>query len=593
MSFLLRMTISQYLIILLSLFFVSCTKSPQVTRIPNEIPEDAEIASINPGKYGGILVVAMSSPAKTFNPLLVEDASTQEALGPLFSSLTTENLVTDEIIPQLAKSWEISEDKKTYTMHLRKGIKWSDGEPFTADDVIFTFDAIFDDRYPNRLKQQYTVAGELITYQKIDKHTVTFTTPDLYAPFLNDIGFAVIVPKHKLLNAFNNGTLQKVWTLQTAIDTPNEIVGMGPFKIYEYLPGERLVFEPNPHYWRFDEEKKRLPYIDYYIHKYVPDSNTQLMLFATCQTDVAGIPATSLEWVKKGAKKYNYTIYDRGPASGIGFIYFNMKPGKNEKGKPYIEPYKLKWFQDKRFRQAIAHAIDDQGIINAINAGKGAPLDTIISPASKKWYNENTKKYPYDPEKAEELLTSMGFHKNEAGMFVDNENHLVEFGLMTSDGAQSIATVATAIQQNLEAVGVDMKIVYMDFASLLEKTGATFDYEASMMGFTGGGDPSGGKAIYHSSGRLHSWNPEQKTPETEWEAEIDKLLDLQEREMDEPTRISYVYRMQEIFSEELPLIFLPTPITYSGVKNYWKNLRIPPIGSVIWNIDEIWKDTSK
>lgn len=567
-----------------------CADAPTVERTPNEVPEDAEIADCQPGKHGGIFVTSQVSGPKTFNPLIVEDVPSREGINPLMASLTTENPLTNEIIPQLAKSWEISEDKKTYTLHLRKGIKWSDGHPFTADDVIFSFDALFDERYPNRLSHQYTIGGKRITYSKIDDHTVAFTTPDLYAPFLNDIGFASILPKHVLQSSFEDGTLLKQWTLETAINTPKKIVGLGPFTIYEFRPGERLVFEPNPHYWRFDSENKRLPYIDFFIHKYVPDANTQLMLFTTCQTDVESIPATSLEWVKEGQEKYNYTIYNRGPNSSIGFIWLNMKPGLNEKGKPYVEPYKLKWFQDKKFRHAIAYAIDDQGIINAIHAGKGQPLTSIISPADKKWHNSNTTGYPYNPQKAEALLQEMGFKKNKSGHFVDNAGRPVEFDLMTSDGAQTIVTIATAIQQSLKAIGVTMNIIYMDFASLLEKTGDTSEYEASMMAFSGGGDPSGGKSVYRSDGRMHIWNPEQKKPATPWEAEIDRILDLQEREMDEPTRINYIKQMQEIYSEELPLIFLPNGIGFVGIKNKWNNLKIPPLGSIIWNLDEIWKD---
>jgi peptide/nickel transport system substrate-binding protein len=548
-----------------------------------------DISESPPGQYGGIFVQSNAQEPKTFNPLVAEDAYSAQAIGWLLSSLTVYHPIKEEVIPALARSWEISEDNKTYTFHLRRGVRWSDGQSFTADDVIFTFDAIFDPRYPTRYSQQYTIAGKPLHYEKVDDYTVRFTTADIYAPFLNDIGFAGILPRHKLKASFDNGTLQKQRTSQTAIHHPEAIVGSGPSRIFPYRPGERMILAPNPHYWRADEQGQRLPYVDFMISKFVPSTNTETVLFATGQTDAAAINVTDVAWVRRAAQTYEFTVHDRGPEAGIRFIWFNQHPGKDPEGRPHVKLYKLEWFQNKKFRQPVAYGLDRPGIIKAVYFGRAEPLNSIISPANRKWHNPHTRTYPYDPQKARLLLKEAGFRYRDDGILVDDQNHPVEFELLASEGSQTITAIATTFMENMRDLGIRVRLNIIDFGTLVNKISNTFDYESATMGFTGGGDPSGGKAIYRSDGRLHVWYPEQPEPATEWEARIDAIMDEQERTLDESRRIELIHEMQAIFSEQLPLIFLVTPNAYAGIGNEWRNVQVPPLGSIVWNLDELWR----
>ena len=491
-------------------------------------------------------------------------------------------------MPELAKSWEVSADNRAYTFHLRRGVRWSDGQPFSADDVIFTFDAIFDPRYPNRYSQQYTIAGEPLRYEKLDAHTVRFTTADVYAPFLNDIGFVAVLPKHRLQPFFDAGTLQKQWTSQTAITAPEDIVGTGPFRLYAYRPGERMVLAPNPHYWRADSDGQRLPYVDFLIAKFVPNQNTETVLFATGQTDAADINVTDVVWVDKAAETYDFSVHDRGPATGISFIWFNQHPGSGEDGASYLPAHKLRWFRDPRFRQAILYGLDRPGLIKAVYFGRARPLDTIISPANRRWHNADTRRYPFDPGRSRALLSEAGFERDSDGVLRDAEGHTVEFELLASEGSQTASGISTSLIENMRDIGIKVTLNFLDFGTLINRVSDTFEYEAAMMGFTGGGDPSGGKAIYRSDGRLHLWFPEQTEPATPWEARIDAIMDAQERTLEETERVALIHELQEIFSEELPLIFLITPNAYAGIKNKWQNVEVPAIGSVTWNLDELW-----
>ena len=263
-------------------------------------------------------------------------------------------------------------------------------------------------------------------------------------------------------------------------------------------------------------------------------------------------------------------------------------PGRNAEGKPYLEPTKLAWFRNRKFRQAVAYGLDRPGLIKAVYFGRAQPLNSIISPANQKWHNPNTRRYPYDPEKARALLQEAGFRYRADGTLQDEQGHPVEFELLVSEGSQRLTEIVTTFMENMKALGIKVKLSYLDFGTLIAKTGDTFDYDAGIMGFTGGGDPSGGKAIYRSDGRLHLWYPEQAQPDTAWEARIDDIVDQQERTLDESERIRLIYEMQAIFSEQLPMIFLVTPNAYAGIKNRWRNVLVPPLGSITWNLDELW-----
>jgi len=308
---------------------------------------------------------------------------------------------------------------------------------------------------------------------------------------------------------------------------------------------------------------------------------------------VRRVGANDYAWVKNYADTYNFKIYERGPDTGIYFIWFNQNPNYSPEGKPYVEPHKLKWFTNKTFRQAVMKAIDRDGLIKSVWFGRAQKLDGIISPANKKWHNPNTPKYEYSPETAREMFISQGFSYDRSGRLLDAQKNPVCFDFIVADGSQNSTSMATTFVENMRAVGIEVKLKFMDFGTMISKIDNTFEYEAALMGFTGGGDPSGGKAIYRSDGFLHVWNPRQKSPATDWEKRIDEIMDAQEVEFDPDKRKALIDEMQNIFSTELPLLFLITPMSYSGVSKKWENVRVPPIGSVIWNIDELYEGDSE
>jgi peptide/nickel transport system substrate-binding protein len=339
-----------------------------------------------------------------------------------------------------------------------------------------------------------------------------------------------------------------------------------------------------------DSKGQRLPYVNYLVNRYVQDRNTETVLFASGQIDVASIDPGDVVGVRENEKLHGYKVHHRGPASGISFIWFNQKPGTNDQGQPYVQPHKLKWFTSQEFRQALLYGFNREGLIQSVYFGRAELLHSIISPANQRWYNPDVPKYPYDPARARQVLQEQGFRLSPDGKLYDKSGNRVEFEVYASEGSSTTPQILSTFRENMKALGIKVEIRYLDFGTLVARISRHFEYEAAAMGFTGGVDPSGGRSIYLSSGRLHVWNPGQEEPQTGWEARVDELIRSSEETFDLDERVEYMHRMQQIFSEQLPLLYLLTPHAYAGVKTKWRNVQIPPMGSVIWNIDELYLD---
>ncbi|MDR2877200.1 MAG: ABC transporter substrate-binding protein [Chromatiales bacterium] len=564
---------------------------PERARPQGPPPADADVSRMPPGQQGGVFFGTLGGMPRTLNPLQAgEDASSAMALSRLLEGLTRFDSAREEVVPGLAKSWDVGADQKTFTFHLRRGVQWSDGHPFTADDVVFTFQAIYDDRYPNRQKSELSVNGKPFEVEKIDDYTVRFRTADIYAPFLLYVGTS-IMPRHKLIQAFDDGSLMRAWSVRDAQFTPEKIVSTGPLILERFRPAERIVYAANPHYYRIDSAGQRLPYIDRFIERIVNGQQASTLAFAYGQSDYENVEVRNVGWVKRNAERHGFTVYDRGPSQSTNFIWFNQNPGSNARGEPYVEPYKLAWFKDSRFRQAISYGIDREGIVQGVLLGRGLPLWGPVSPANRSWYNPDVQRYPFDPQRARALLREAGFTWDAAGKLHDRDGHAVAFSLSTNEDNEVRQAIGLVFIENMKQLGIDVRLQPLDFNTFVGKVMSSFDYEAGLLGLTGSWDPQGGWSVYHSAGRLHMWSPGQKTPQTPWEARIDELMQLQLRTLDVEARRRYVFEVQDILAREQPLIYTVTVNSYEGLQNRWRNLDPPQMGTLVWNYDEMWAET--
>jgi len=543
-----------------------------------------------PSRYGGSLVEATSSDPKTFNIIVTSDANSQAATSLLFEGLTTEDHFTLKVIPNLAQSWQVSTDGLQWIFHLRENVKWFDGKPFSADDVVFTFnDLIYNPDIPSPSKDVLTIDGKAFKVEKIDAHTVRFTLPVKFAPFLRVLEGQPILPKHCLIQAVK----QKKFLFTWGIDTPPaQLVGTGPFMLSEYFPGERLVFKRNPHYWEKSPQGDALPYLDKIIFLIIHDPQAQLLKFIDGEIDETPVDGQYYPLLKPMEARKNFHIYEAGADFGTRFVCFNQNPGTNPNThKPFVDPVKLSWFTNLEFRRAIAHAIDKKKIIEIVNNGFGLPQNGPMSPSSGFFYNPKVTVYDYDLNKARAILKKAGFFdRSGRGTIQDKQGHDVAFNFYAAASDDPIeAQIADIIAADLRKLGMKVNMVPLEFNTLVNKLMATFDWDMVMIGLTGGEEPHFGKSVWHSSGNLHLWNPHQDKPATAWEERLDEIYDQGVQELDENKRKILYDESQRIAADELPVIYTVLNMDMYAVRDKFGNLKPTVNGGVFGNIEEIYE----
>ena len=540
--------------------------------VADELRRNAENFEYTIGQSGGTLTFATISEPLTFNPALSNDTSSSEVLGNLFEGLTETSWLSDEIEPGLAKSWTHSEDGLTWIFLLRQDVTWHDGEPFTAHDVEFTFnDIIYNEEIDTSDRATFTFrfldegtgtwTEDQMMVTALDDYTVQCVLPTPFAPFLRFMGTA-IYPRHILEPSVDDGTFSEVWGIDT--DTA-EIIGTGPFIIESYEPGERIVFQRNTDYWLTDEGGNPLPYLDRIEQIIVPDLDTVLAQFQAGISDYYRVPGNEFAELEELQSTGNFTIHRQGPAFGSEFLTFNVNP-------EVAEPTRLAWFQNKRFRQAVAHLIDKDRIINEEQHGLGYPQWSSISPAAGDFHNPDVRQYEYNVGEANQFLDELGWiDTDEDGIREDGSGNPLAFSLVTNESSNLRPKIGEIVREGLASVGVQVTLELIEFSELVKRLSRTHEWETAIIGLSGDSEPHGGINVWHSSGALHLWNPSQTAPATPWEEEIDDLYIRGSQELQRSERIKLYHRAQEIVAENVPVIYTTLPERLWAVRNVFGN----------------------
>ncbi len=535
--------------------------------------------------YGGQAVISVSSDPKTFNEIVASETSSSAVTSILFEGLTTTDPFSLKVIPNLAQSWEVSPDGLRWVFHLRRDVRFFDGVPLTADDVVFTFnDLIYNPEIPSSSKDVFSIDGKTFKVEKIDQWTVSFTLPVKFAPFLRGMSQGIL-PKHRLAESVKAGKFPFTW----GINTPaREIVGTGPFLLDKYHPGERLVFKRNPYYWKKGANGNHLPYLDKLVFLVIADPDARLLKFIDGELDFIPLRGADFPLLKPLEVKRKFKIYDVGADDGSNFIAFNQNPETNPKtNKPFVDPLKLRWFTNVNFRRAIAHAIDKKKIIEILSNGFGYPQHGPMSPSSGFFYNPNVPHYEFSLETARKILLKEGFIDHDGdGIVEDAMGHKVEFNLSTNDGLRT--QMAGMIAADLIRIGIKVNVQTLEFNTLVSKLMASFDWDGIILGLTGGIEPHFGKNVWHSSGQLHLWNPKQSKPATDWEQRLDGIFSLGVQELDEEKRKVLYDEYQVIAAEQLPVIYTVLGANVFAVRQKFGNLKPSPHGGAFHNLEEIY-----
>jgi peptide/nickel transport system substrate-binding protein len=579
------------------LFFAGCGKktetAPEKPAADYPLPEPPVVVDCEPGNLGGRFVIAEVSDPKTFNPITENEGSSLDILRMMFWTLLNVESPTQDLKPGLAESWTNSPDGKTWTIKLRKNLKWSDGEPLTTDDVLFTCnDVIFNPKIDNVTRDSFMINGQPFVAKKIDDLTFQIVTPEIYAPFLTTFAASVnILPKHILAKAVADGTFTSAYGINS---DPATVVGSGPYRLKEYKAAQYTRLERNPYFCEVDKKGQRLPYFDEVIFTVVPNMNAMSLRQLSGESDADdNIYAYEYEHFKDEEKKGKFKLLEPGIPTETSFFWFNQNTNVNHKtGQPIVDPIKLKWFRNTKFRQAVSYAIDREAIIKSVDSGRAIPAYGFETPGNKKWFNPNTQTFPHDLDKAKALLKEIGIEQRNGDDFAtDADGNKIEFVLNSNTGNETRAKVAVLVANDLQNLGFKVTFQPIEFNTLITKIDDTHDYECVLLGlYATGTDPSLGMNVIKSSGYTHQWFPRQTAPSTDWEARIDYLMDAQNKTLDVAERKKDYDEVQAILGEQQPMIFTRTPMYYAAIRADVGNVRPTALSiyRATWNLEELY-----
>jgi peptide/nickel transport system substrate-binding protein len=475
----------------------------------------------------GELRFCLRSEPKTFDPLKVEDDASVAIRYLTGGVLVRMNRQTQALEPELAESWKVSKDGKQITFKLRSGVSFSDGTPFSAEDVAFTVQQLMDPALHSPTGDAFRSGPGNVETKIISPTQISITFPALVAGLDRQFDQVAILSAHS---------------------DKKEMAVLGPFMVADYKAGATVLLKRNPNYWKSDAQGRKLPYLDSIRLDIQPNRDVEMLRFKRGDIDL--INSLDSEYFDKLAATSPQLVHDAGPSLDSEQMWFN------EVGKSPLPGYKKNWFRSANFRRAISAAINRDDLARVVFRGHAQAAVGPVSPANKFWFNSNLKPQAYSPDGALKALQGEGF-RLENGTLKDKDGNAVVFSIITNAGNKYRERMATMIQEDLQKIGVQVNVVTLDFPSLIERMTQTFDYEAILLGLTNVGlDPSEQMNVWLSSSENHQWNPSEKAPETAWEAEIDRLMRAQASAADPKKRKESFDRVQEIAVEQAPFLYL-------------------------------------
>lgn len=509
---------------------------------------------------GGELRFCLRSEPKTFDPLLVADESSETIRYLTGGVLIRVNRVTQELEPELAASWKVSPDGRRITFQLREGIRFSDGTPFTAEDVAVTVRTLTDPALQSPTADSFRSSAGVVTVETPGANWVAITFP---------------APVAGMARLFDQVAIR------SARSTVKERAVLGPFFVAEHKPGVHVLLQRNPHYWKRDASGRRLPYLD--SIRLEVQQNREMELLRLRRGQIHLINSLDPEHFDRLAADSGSSVRDAGPSLESEQVWFNQVPGAP------LPAHKKAWFQSRNFRRAISEAINREDLCRVVYRGYASPGVGPVSPANRFWFQGRLKPHAFDPQAALRRLEQEGFRRERDGLR-DRDGHPVEFSLITNAGNRSRERMAAMIQQDLARLGIQLNVVTLDFPSLIERITRTYAYEACLLGLVNVDlDPNGQMNVWLSSAGQHQWNPSQKSPQTAWEAEIDRLMQAQASAIDPRKRKAYFDRVQDIVWEEAPFLYLVNKNALCAFSPALRNLSPAVLRpQTYWNVERLF-----
>ena len=548
---------------------------------PGVQPSPAAAVS-EPPAHGGQIVASLRAEPRSFNRLVTGDQTSDLLYTLTQGRLVRVNRATFELEPWLAERWESSDGGRTHTLHLRQRVTWSDGTPFTSADVLFSVRAVFDATVKSVVASSLMVGGQPIRATAPDDSTVVLAYAAPSGPGLRLLDMLPILPRHKLESALLAGTLGKAWDTSTP---PADIVGTGPFLVREYLPGQRIVLDRNPRYWRTAPDGGALPYLDRLVLEIVPDQNAELLRLQSGATDLTHSELRSDDYipVRRAEAEGTLTMIELGLSPDADAFWFCLKGETKQRDPRFV------FVQKREFRQAISHAVDREAFAQTVFLGEAVPIWGPVTPGNRLWFSPNLPRYPYDLARARELLKGIGLEdRNGNGVVEDTAGTEARFTVITQRGLGYYERGTTVLREQVAQIGIALDIVPLEFGAMVTRLLAC-DYDAIYMRpLATDLDPAGNLDMWLSSGSAHLWNMQQATPATEWERRVDALMLEQAATLDEEQRRKLFEQVQALVAENLPVLYFAAPRLYYAhsrrVQGVLPSVMRPP---VLWNADSL------
>ncbi len=547
------------------------------------------------GIRGGNLILALPVGPTNFNQMLTSGLANSAVADRISADLVHINRNNFELEPSLATKWEADKSGRIYTIRLRRGVRFSDGSTFSADDVVFTFQMLSHPGIQSSMAGQVEIDGEFPSVKKIDEWTVELSFKRPIGMGLRILDSIPILPKKKLYAAYREGRFTAAWGPNVR---PEEVVGLGPFRLKEFQQGIKVVLERNPYYWKKDRSGQKLPYLDAITFLIVSNLHSQALRFQQGELDIASFPSLNSEnYAMLRHAPRNYTLRDLGPGLMMNYLWFNLNRGLNSAGDPHVDPEKLAIFETPAFRLAVSHALDRKGLARAVYLGLGVPQYGPVSTGNKIWHHKGITRTEYDPTRSRELLATIGLTDADKDGILEfgRDRRPLQLMLFTSrdDGARE--KIAQIIQDNLMKIGIRIGIQHFLPGEIASRFLNSFEYEAVLFGLTPTDvAPDLQTDLWYSSGKIHLWNPNQKKPARAWEASIDSLISVLVHSTEPASRKAAFNQAQEIWAKQMPAIPLITPNILVGWNNQLGNIRPSILAPhIIWNAEEITKQTAQ
>jgi peptide/nickel transport system substrate-binding protein len=546
------------------------------------------------GAPGGRFVIGVVNDARTLNPIMSNETSSSEVSDLLFTALSEFDNITQKPYPVLARSWQESPDGLTWTWHLRRGARFSDGHPITAEDVLFSFAVAYDSTLHQSIYDLLTPHGQRMQVSAPDSYTVVTRIASPHALMVEAVGSLRILPRHVLEPVWRSGRFASSYGVSTP---PESLVTSGAWKLKQFVSREKTVLTGNPYWFGVDARRRRLPYLDELVFVVVPDLNTAVLKFQAGELDgFDNVKAEDYRTFARNQASGAYTLHDLGAALTSNFFWFNLntvkQPGGGKPtGAPYADPVKYAWFSSRDFRRAVSLAVDRDAIIRSIFFGEGVRSRSLMTSGYRAFYTPRVTAMDYDPAAAKQLLARLGFRdRNGDGVIEDAKGNPVRFTLKTNAGSTRVQ-MANFVRDDLARIGIQCTVAAVDFNTLLKNMREDFDYDALLAGLGAAVPPDPGMCgnFYRSSGLSHFWNIRQTRPETPQEARLDTLFGRLLRPGALAARQRLSAQMDQIVDDQCWVIWLPTMKIKLPVRNRFGNVHptiLPP--RLLWNIATVF-----